>query len=141
MTGLSRLTPGLIGTSSLTVTAAHTAAEIGSGTIAVFATPAMIALMEAAAIDCIERLLPEGHASLGTHVDVAHVAPTPVGARVTATAELLTVDGRSVTFRVEARDEHETIGQGTHTRVIVATQRFLAKAARKSAGPRGSSPL
>ncbi len=109
---------------------------MGSGQIEVFASPMMIAAMEAAAVACIERHLPAGHASLGTHLDVTHSAPSPVGARIAATAELVAIDGRTVTFRVEARDEHEIIGSGTHTRVIVDTDRFGAKVARKRA-PKG----
>jgi predicted thioesterase len=133
MSLLANLKPGLKGQSSLVVTEAMTASKMGSGQIDVFASPMMIAAMEAAAVACIERHLPSGHASLGTHLDVAHSAPSPIGASITATAEVVAIDGRTVTFRVEARDEHEIIGSGTHTRVIVDTDRFGAKVARKSA--------
>jgi predicted thioesterase len=133
MSDFANLKPGLQGRASLIVSEAMTAPRMGSGQIPVFASPMMIAAMEAAAVDCIERLLPAGHASLGTHLDVAHSAPSPIGARITASAELATIEGRTVTFRVEARDEHEIIGSGTHTRVIVDAARFAANIARKHA--------
>lgn len=126
------LTPGLRGQVSLVVTDAMTAPRLGSGEIEVYATPMMIAAMEAAAVDCIERRLPEGHASLGTHLDVTHSAASPVGAQITATAEIVTIDGRTVTFKVEARDEHGVIGSGSHTRVVVDAGRFRAKVAQKA---------
>jgi predicted thioesterase len=135
MSDFANLKPGLRGQSSLVVTEAMTAPRLGSGEIEVFASPMMIALMEAAAVDCVERHLPAGHASLGTHVDVAHSAPSPIGAEVWATAELVAIDGRTLTFRLEARDAHEIIGSGEHTRVIVETQRFEAKVARKRTPP------
>jgi len=133
MSDLADLKLGLRGQSSLVVTEAMTATHMGSGRIPVFASPMMIALMEAAAVDCIEAHLPAGQTSLGTHLDVSHSAPSPVGARIAATAELIAVDGRTANFKVEARDEHEIIGSGTHTRVIVDAGRFSAKVARKQA--------
>ncbi len=126
------LTTGITGQASLLVTADDTAPHLGSGTIEVLATPIMIALIEGAAVDCVERRLPPGHASLGTAISVSHRAPTPVGVRVTATARLVRVDGRTLDFEVEARDAHEIIGSGTHTRVVVDTERFRDKLARKS---------
>src|SRR5579862_7559576 len=104
---LARITPGLTGTAELVVTAEHTAPFVGSGRIAVLATPVMINLIEAAALNAVEHLLPPGHQSLGIHLDVRHTAATPVGMRVTATAEVTGVEGRTVTFKVEARDERE----------------------------------
>ena len=83
------------------------------------ATPVMINVIEAAALAAIEHLLPAGHQSLGIHLDVSHTAATPVGLRVIATAEVLRLEGRTVTFRVEARDDFESIGGGTHQRVVV----------------------
>src|ERR1700683_2803734 len=103
MVDLTPLT-GLIGTAQLKVGAEHTAPFVGSGSIAVLATPVMINIIEAAALNAIERLLPTGHQSLGIHLDVSHVAATPVGFWVTATAELLRVAARTIIFRVEARD-------------------------------------
>jgi fluoroacetyl-CoA thioesterase len=94
---------GLIGTAQLEVGAEHTAPFVGSGRIAVLATPVMINIIEATALKAIEHLLPAGHQSLGIHLDVSHVAATPVGFRVTATATVLRVEGHTITFQVEAR--------------------------------------
>jgi fluoroacetyl-CoA thioesterase len=121
---LSKLRPGLTGSAELLVGSEHTAPSIGSGVIAVLGTPVMINLMEAAALAAAEHLIPPGHQSLGIHLDVRHVAATPIGMRARATAELTHVDGRTLTFRVEARDEKETIGDGTHQRVVVNVARF-----------------
>jgi predicted thioesterase len=121
---LSRITPGLNGTAAIVVGPEHTAPFVGSGRIAVLATPVMINVIEAAALAAIEHLLPAGHQSLGIHLDVSHTAATPVGLRVSATAEVVRVEGRTVTFRVEASDEFETIGGGTHQRVVVSVARF-----------------
>jgi predicted thioesterase len=96
----------------------------------------LVAALEAAAVNCVERLLPEGHQSLGTHLDIAHTAPTPLGLTVTATATLAAIAGRKLTFAVRAHDGIETIGTGTHTRIVVDTPRFMARLAAKSQ-PRG----
>jgi predicted thioesterase len=133
---LSRLTPGLTGTAELVVGPEHTARFVGSGRIAVLATPVMINLIEAAALAAVEHLLPAGHQSLGIHLDVSHVAATPVGLRVTATAEVLRLEGRTITFRVDARDEVEPIGGGTHQRVVVSVARFDERVQRKVRGDR-----
>src|SRR5437660_10627250 len=102
---LTPIHPGLTGTASLVVAAEHTAPFVGSGRVHVLATPVMINLIEAAALAAVEHLLPEGHQSLGTRLDVRHFAATPVGMRVRADAEVIKVEGRTVTFRVEVRDE------------------------------------
>jgi fluoroacetyl-CoA thioesterase len=115
---------GLKGMASLRVEEEHTAPRIGSGLVRVLGTPVMINLMESAALNAAERFLPEGHQSLGIHLDVSHVAATPVGMQVHATAEVIAVKGRRITFRVEARDEIELIGEGTHQRVVVEVARF-----------------
>lgn len=132
---LARITPGLTGTAELIVTAEHTAPFVGSGRIAVLATPVMINLIEAAALAAVEHLLPAGHQSLGIHLDVSHTAATPVGLRVTASAEVLHIEGRTITFRIEARDPFEAIGGGTHQRVVVSVERFDARVQRKLAQP------
>ncbi len=134
MVDLSRIKPGLTGTAQIIVATEHTAPFVGSGRIAVLATPVMINVIEAAALEAIEHLLPEGHQSLGTHLDVSHVAATPVGLRVTATAEVVKVEGRTITLRVEARDEVEVIGSGTHQRVVVSVPRFDERVQRKTRG-------
>src|SRR6516165_1763605 len=131
---LDRIVPGQTGMAEIVVGSEHTAPFVGSGRIAVLATPVMINLIEAAALAAIEHLLPDGHQSLGTHLNVSHVAATPVGLRVTATAEVTGVEGRTVTFRVEARDEIEAIGGGTHQRVVVSVARFDERVQRKVRG-------
>lgn len=129
---LEPLPPGLEGNATTFVTPAMTAPAMGSGTIATYATPSLVALMEAAAVDCVEHRLAAGHATLGIHIDVSHIAPTPLGDRVSAKATLLAVDGRKLTFAIEARDSAEIIGEARHTRVIVDTRRFGAKVAAKA---------
>jgi len=131
---LSRITPGLIGTAEIVVGPEHTAPFVGSGRIAVLATPVMINVIEAASLAAVEHLLPVGHQSLGIHLDVSHVAATPVGLRVTATAEVVGLEGRIIKFRVEARDEVETIGGGSHERVVVSVERFDERVQRKVRG-------
>src|SRR5947208_16427201 len=121
---LDRIVPGLTGTAELVVGPEHTAPFVGSGRIAVLATPVMINLIEAAALQAVEHLLPAGHQSLGIHLDVSHTAATPVGLRVTATAQVTAVEGRAISFRVEARDEREKIGGGTHKRAAASAPRF-----------------
>ena len=118
------LPAGLAGTAEMVVGEQHTAPRVGSGRIRVLATPVMINLMEAAALDAVENLIPAGHQSLGTRLDVRHIAATPVGMRVRATAKLLAVDGRTLEFRVEAHDEKDLIGDGVHTRLVVNVERF-----------------
>ena len=126
-----KIVSGLRGSASITVGEEHTAPSIGSGKVRVLATPVMINLIEAAALDAVEHLLPAGYQSLGTHLDVRHIAATPVGMRVTATAEVVRVEGRTVDFRVEARDERELIGDGTHQRVVVNVSKFDQRVQRK----------
>jgi len=123
--------PGRRGSAELVVGEEHTAPSIGSGKVHVLATPVMINLIEAAALAAVEHLLPAGYQSLGTHLDVRHIAATPVGMRVRATAEVVSVDGRTIRFRVEARDEAELIGDGTHERVSVNVAKFDQRVQRK----------
>ncbi|HEV2956962.1 MAG TPA: thioesterase family protein [Xanthobacteraceae bacterium] len=133
MVDLSKLTVGLVGAAEIVVGDEHTAPFVGSGRVRVLATPVMINLMEAAALDAVEKLLPAGHQSLGIRLDVGHYAATPVGMRVRATAELVKIDGRTLDFRVEARDEKEPIGDGLHQRVVVNVERFDVRVQRKIA--------
>jgi fluoroacetyl-CoA thioesterase len=125
------LQPGLEGEASLTVADEHTAPRVGSGRVRVLATPVMINLIEAAALAAIEHLLPQGYQSLGTHLDVRHIAATPVGMEVVAVARVSKVEGRTVSFTVEARDEKELIGDGTHERVVVNVAKFDARVQKK----------
>jgi fluoroacetyl-CoA thioesterase len=131
MSAITDLTPGLTGQTSVRVEEKHLATSVGSGQVAVYASPMMIALMEAACVECVERRLPRGYLTLGMHIDVTHTAPTPIGATVTATAELMKIDGRKLIFRIAAHDGIDTIGGGTHTRVIVDEVRFEARLAIK----------
>lgn len=131
MTDLSKLKVGLKGTASIKVGEEQTAPRIGSGRVRVLATPVMINMMEAAALDAVENLLPPGHQSLGTHLDVGHYAATPVGMTLRATAEVTKIDGRNIEFRVEAFDDKERIGDGQHSRVVVNVERFDQRVQRK----------
>ncbi len=125
------LRTGLSGTAELRVGEEHTAPRVGSGRVHVLATPVMINLIEAAALAAIEHLLPEGYQSLGTRLDVRHIAATPVGMRVRAIAEVTKVEGRTVTFKVSASDEIDLIGDGTHERVVVNVAKFDQRVQRK----------
>jgi len=109
------------------VTDKNTAITVGSGSLTVYATPAMLALMEKAACEAIKLLLNEGETTVGTSLNVAHVAATPVGMTVSATAELLERDGRKFIFKVTASDEIGIIGEGTHERFCVLSQKFTDK--------------
>ena len=128
---LSKLHRGLRGEASLVVGEEHTAPRVGSGAVRVLATPVMINLFEAAALAAIESLLPPGHQSLGTVLNVRHIAATPVGMRVAATAVVEKIDGRTVYFSLEARDERDLIGDGTHERVVVNVAKFDARVQAK----------
>jgi predicted thioesterase len=130
---MDKLTPGLVGESQVTVTEANTAKHLGSGNVEVFATPAMVLLMELAGVAAVDHLLPEGRRTVGVHLDVKHLAPTPVGLTVTARAELVEVDGRRLTFRVEAHDDVEKIGEGTHGRYVIDMSQFTRRVAEKRA--------
>lgn len=132
MADFSALKSGLTGTARTVVTEDKLATQVGSGTVRVFASPMLVALLEAAAVDCVEALLPEEFVTLGTHLDVSHSAPTPEGLTVTATATLTAVEGRKLTFSVDARDDKEKIGSGTHVRILVDRPRFMARLAAKS---------
>jgi fluoroacetyl-CoA thioesterase len=131
MIDLSGLKTGLTGTAELVVGIEHTAPSIGSGMVPVLATPVMINVIEAAALAAVEHLLPAGHQSLGIHLDIRHFAATPIGMRVRATAELTAVDGRTLSFRIAARDEREPIGDGSHQRVVVNVARFDERVQKK----------
>lgn len=127
------LEPGLVGEASITVTDTMTAAALGSGNVDAFSTPALIALLEAAAIDALKGRLPEGQTSVGTMLNVRHLAATPVGMAVTARATLKEIDGRRLVFDVEAWDAVERIGEGTHERFIVTRARFEERVRNKKA--------
>jgi fluoroacetyl-CoA thioesterase len=127
------IAPGMTGRSELVVGEEHTAPRVGSGLVHVLATPVMINLFEAAALDAVDRHLPPGYQSLGTVLNVRHIAATPVGMKVRATAEIVRLEGRTVFLKVKADDEKELIGDGVHERVVVNVEKFSQRVARKSA--------
>lgn len=118
---------GLQAESKVKVSESNTALTLGSGDMEVFATPAMVALMENAAMKAVADHLPEGSTTVGTAMQTSHIKASKLGATITASAELTQVDGRSLKFIVKAWDEVGTIGEGEHTRFIVDRERFLAK--------------
>lgn len=125
------LKEGIKGTQEIVVTEALTAAAFGSGTLPVYATPAMIALMENTAYKSVEEYLEEGSGTVGTLMNVKHMAATPVGMKVTCETELMKVEGRALTFSVKAYDECGLIGEGTHERFIIIEEKFLGKTNQK----------
>ena len=118
---------GLKYESTVVVSPSNTAATLGSGDMDVFATPAMVALMENAAMLAVAAHLPEGSATVGTQMNTSHIKASPLGATITASAELTEVEGRKLTFAVKAWDEKGPIGEGVHTRFVVDRERFLSK--------------
>lgn len=109
-----------------------TAVKFGSGGVRVFATPMMIALMENAALNTVDPYLGEDLATVGLSLNVKHLAATPVGMKVTAKAELVSIEEKKLTFRVESNDEQEKIGEGTHERYIIKLSRFLERTGQKT---------
>ena len=128
------LNPGLTGRAELRIGEEHTAPRIGSGRVHVLATPVMINLFEAAALAAIEHLLPPGYQSLGTVLNVRHIAATPVGMKVIAEARVTRVENRTVFFALQANDENELIGDGSHERVVVNVAKFDLRVQRKLGG-------
>jgi len=129
---MEELKPGIRGERSLVVDEELTARHLGSGGVPVYATPMMVLAMEEAALNAVDHLLSPGMATVGYHLDIRHLAATPLGMRVTASAELVKVDGRMLTFKVEASDEVELVGEGTHVRAIIDTEKFAAKLRAKT---------
>lgn len=125
------ITVGMKGEASTLVEKEDTAAEVGSGSLLVYATPCMVAMMEGAACEAIEACIPDGSTSVGMELNISHLAATPVGMEVRAEAEVIAVEGKIITFAVTAYDEAGKIGEGTHKRCIVNTQRFLDKTYEK----------
>ena len=120
---------GMTYTVEKTVTPDMTAKAVGSGGLEVFGTPYMMGLMECAAMWCVQKELPEGKGTVGVEIASSHLAPTPVGMKVTATAEVTDVsaNGKMITFKVTASDAEGLIGEGTHTRAVISNERFLQK--------------
>lgn len=128
---MDELRPGLLGHAETEVTEKNTAAAMGSGLLPVFATPAMLALMEQAAASSVQPFLREGEGTVGTRLEVSHLAATPVGLTVRAESELIQADRRRLVFTVRAWAGEELIGEGRHERFIIQNQRFLEKALAK----------
>lgn len=126
------LTQGMSLKKELTVTSTDTAAALGSGDLEVFATPAMISLMELTSRLCVGDALEQGQTTVGTLVNISHTAATPVGMRISCEATLVEIDGRRLVFDVVATDECGIIGKGTHERFIVDSAKFQAKANSKN---------
>jgi len=128
---MPELAPGLSGDFEHVVTADDTASHWGSGLVPVFSTPSLVGLMESAAVKALEGSLQPGQTTVGARIDVRHLAATPVGLKVRARAELTAVEGRKLTFTIEAWDEAEVIGQAEHKRFVVDEARFLARVGTK----------
>ncbi len=124
---MDMLKVGATAESSVVVTESNSAATLGSGDLSVFATPAMIALMENAAMKAVAELLPEGSTTVGTEMNSSHIKASGMGAEITATAVVTAVEGRKITFTVGARDGEGIIGEGTHTRFVVDREKFMSK--------------
>ena len=125
------ITVGMKGEVATLAEREDTAKEVGSGSLLVYATPCMVALMEGAACEAIQEALPDSQTTVGTELNIQHISATPVGLEVRAEAEVIAVEGKVITFEVKAFDEAGEIGKGTHKRVIVNTQKFLEKAYEK----------
>jgi len=129
---MDNLTVGIKGCQSEKVTPENTARAVGSGDIEVYATPSMIALMEKAAYTSVQNLVPDDCATVGISVKIEHLAATPLGMTVSCESELVTVEGKKLTFEIVARDEKDVIGKGIHERVIVNKTRFIEKISCKN---------
>ncbi|MDW7672102.1 MAG: thioesterase family protein [Bacillota bacterium] len=128
---MHKLERGLSGRSAMQVTDDKTALAYGSGGVEVFATPAMIGLMENAAVKAVDPLLPQGYGTVGTRLDVRHMAATPKGFRVFAEAKLIEIKGNRLVFEIAAFDEVERIGEGIHERFVIEKESFLKKVEEK----------
>ena len=125
------ITVGMTGEATALVEKEDTAQAVGSGSLLVYATPCMAALMEGAACEAIEQALPQGQTSVGTALTLEHISATPVGLEVRARAEVTAVEGKKITFAITASDEAGEIGRATHTRVLVNSEKFLEKTYQK----------
>ncbi len=122
-----QIEPGVKGQEVLTVKHEDTASNFGSGLVEVYATPAMVALMEKTCLNSVLSFLPKGCGTVGTKVNISHGKATPVGMQVTCESELVEVDRRRLVFNLVARDEEGEIGRGTHERFVIDTEKFMAK--------------
>ena len=124
---------GMKGQAAITVDNTNTASALGSGAVPAFGTPALVALVERAAVNAVRYQLEEGQDTVGIHISVSHTAPTPVGKRVRAEATVTAVDGRKITFAVTAADSSGPVGEGTHERVVINREQFIWKLASRGA--------
>ena len=124
---MKELKPGIKGTDEVMVTEENTARAMGSGTLPVFATPALVALMEKTAMESVLDALEEGMGSVWTKICARHVSATPVGMKVTCESELVEVDGRRLVFKITASDACGIVGEADHERFIIQNEKFLAK--------------
>ena len=125
------LKTGMTGGKSAKVTEENTASSVGSGSLAVFSTPYMVALMESACVEAVDKALPEGFSTVGTSLEIKHLAATPLGMNVRASCVLTQIEGRELSFTVEAFDDAGKIGEGFHKRFIVENEKFLKKVQSK----------
>jgi len=123
---------GMKASMEIVVDESQTAASYGSGGVKVYATPAMVGLLENTSLNAVDPYLPEGYATVGTHLDIKHLAATPVGMKVVANAELIEIDRKKLVFKVEAFDEKDKIGEGTHSRFIIEKEKFLKMTEEKA---------
>ena len=128
---MSVLTPGLSAELSIIVSEADTASRWGSGLVPVYSTPALVGLMEAAAVKVLDGQLEIGQTTVGGHIDVHHLAATPVGMSVRASAVLTSIEGRKLSFQIEAWDDVEKIGEALHERFLIDTEKFVSRASKK----------
>lgn len=140
MAQFPKLMPGLLGTIQYWVDKKSTARQLGSGTVDVLATPELVRLMETAAVAALSSHLPPEFTSVGVAINIEHIAPTPVGLSVEVRAALTEVHGRRLKFQVVAHDDIEEIGRGTHERVLVEVEGFVARANRKLQPPMSANP-
>ncbi len=130
--GSARIEPGLRGTLTWEVTGERTARHIGSGALRVFATPAMVLLIERACVELLQPLLPEGKSTVGIGIQVRHLAPTPLGMNVRAEVEVVAVEGDRIRLRGEVWDDLERVGEAEHQRAVIDVERFLKRVQEKT---------
>lgn len=128
---MKEITIGMSASTTTTVTTTNTAKTMKSGALDVFATPAMCALMEEAAQTAVLPALDSNEGTVGTQLSITHDAPSPIGATITATATVTAVNGRDITFSIEAHDGVDTIGKGTHHRFVINNEKFMMKVQKK----------
>lgn len=130
---LHRIEQGLVGEATLEVTPSQSAAHLGSGTVGVLATPAMVAFIERTCQQLVQPMLSSGNSTVGTGIQIRHLAPTPIGAEVRARVEVTSVEGREIVFRAQIWDDFELVGEAEHHRVVIDVDRFMKRVEAKRA--------